>query len=621
MDASAAPECPRSSLGGITRRFPLLESIHCTLVWTLWAGATLAAGYLVLVHGIHVPMMDEYQYLVPVLIGEEPLTLRWLGQFYYNNLIPFAKLANVAILSATDYNFRAAPLVSTLWLAALSAAFIRTAQRLRGRASLCDGVFPLLLLGWQHWENFAWTMTLAYTAAHILIGTVLLVLLRYRHVPMRMAILGGFIVAVMPLFSPPALAHVPALVLWLLALVWMELREGKPMAGVRCGVLLVLAGCATANTICYFRTYQPDISGSSTPGVVETLTGVFQLLGMGLASDTVSTMALGGENGLEFWIVTSTLVAVLCAASSFLFVHVWINRPSERQRVLALVLFCGGAFALFFTLSRARIADGPLTAQSRYAVFPMPLLCCLYCAWVRYGPGWTARVVPGAVFLIVCACASLNFQYGWNYVTGVHAGLENFLEDLRAGKPSFIAVDDHYQAVVGSPGADRALDEAVADLIAGRIRRMNELGIPPFDTIPLDPETNRIEQHSPRPAATKNLHRKGTHWVGQDQQSLLEFRFPRPRFVLAVLLKYRLRNDTGTPTSGVVYWRESGVNQYTDDARTAPLRLVPQPADKEEPDPYRAWIWVNGRLDRVRLHPDDAPFVIRVEEITLLVPR
>ncbi len=620
MDARAAADFANHLPDDATT--PLLPAfLHRFGAWMIWAAMTAAALYLVLRHGIHVPMMDEYQYLVPVLIGEEPFTLSWLGQFYYNNLIPFAKLMNVAILNATGHNFRAAPLVSTLWLAGLSAGFIRTAQRLRGRASLCDGVFPLLLLGWQHWENFAWTMTLAYTAAHVLIGTVLLILLRYQQVPFGMAVLAGTLVAVMPFFSPPAVAHVPVLVLWLLA------RAGKELLGRRRGdwargsLLLLLAAFATVNTAYYFLAYQPDVSGTSAPETMELVTGVFQLLGMGLASDHVSMMTLGEAGGLAFWVVTSTLVTVLGAAGALLFAYVWVTSPPERFRVLALVLFCGGAFALFIMLSRARIAEGPLYAQPRYALFSMPLLCCLYCVWVRYGPGWTRSVVALILFLAASACAPLNFRYGWNYVTGIHAALEAFLDDLRAGKPSFVAVDDHYQAVVGAPGEDRALDEAVADLIAGRIRRMNELGIPPFDTVPPDPETAVIATKLPKPAATKNVHRKGTHWVGQDRMSFVEFRLPQPRFVLAIRMRYRLVNDTGMPASGTLYWRESGVTQYAAEERNATLRLVPQPADKEEPDTYRAWAWVNGRLDHFRLYPDEAPFEIRIEEISLLVPR
>ena len=83
---------------------------------------------------------------------------------------------------------------------------IRVAQRVRGRASYFDVVFPLLFLHLGHHENFLWSFQVGYTIPTLLVGALLLAMVSGagRLTPWA-ALVAGTCLALLPLCGAYAL--------------------------------------------------------------------------------------------------------------------------------------------------------------------------------------------------------------------------------------------------------------------------------------------------------------------------------------------------------------------------------------------------------------------------------
>lgn len=150
-----------------------------------------------------------------------------------------------------------------------------------------------------------------------------------------------------------------------------------------------------------------------------------------------------------------------------------------------------------------------------------------------------------------------------------------------------------------------------------QFRGLREHGFPPFSAIVSDPEAELVPLEAAAPATSENVEWDGDTARGAGPDSSLTYLLPWPRYVLAARVRYTLEKDlVWFPTSGRAVWQEGGDGEEY----TAPLRLVPQQPHLPAGGGHSAWVWINARIDRLRLHPDDAPFSFRLEELVLLTP-
>jgi hypothetical protein len=166
-------------------------------VYGLWAVMTAALLLLVTTYGDNLPGPDEW-HLVPIWLGKEPLTWSYLFSHHAEHVLPLSRALLVAMARVTDGDFRAGMFASVFVLSATALALIWTARQLRGRLSLTDIVFPLLLLHLGHRENVlqGWTVHNALFTA-LAVAVLILLLLPPQRLSMRRTIaFGGLLLLV-----------------------------------------------------------------------------------------------------------------------------------------------------------------------------------------------------------------------------------------------------------------------------------------------------------------------------------------------------------------------------------------------------------------------------------------
>ena len=103
-------------------------------------------------------------------------------------------------------------------------------------------------------------------------------------------------------------------------------------------------------------------------------------------------------------------------------------------------------------------------------------------------------------------------------------------------------------------------------------------------------------------------------WSGPGRDSILTFALGRPELVYAVRMKYSMDNQEELHLAFFeALWprqQDDPWNPY--EAFRCFLKLRTGPKVKTQT------IWINRRIDRFHLRPDESPFTLRLKEITLL---
>lgn len=586
-----------------------------------WAAMVLAGLWFVGQRGFWLPWRDDYGYVVKVVAGNQPLTPSWLWESYGDNRIPLAKTMSAALLPASGWDFRAGAFANVVALGAVAFASLWVAARIRGRPSCADAVFPLLLLSWSQWETLAWSILLPWVVAEVvLLSLLLLIASRRRYETPTMALLAAGVIAFLPVLGPSTLAYVPALAVWLgyLALhLWKKPTGQSRLLAVTVGVFLAIA---LALVVLYFAGFELEafwharVEQTSQDDSGAWLGALIRLASMALATDTVSYLSVA-ERSLPLWVYAGVLLLGYYASAAVLLCRAWWRLPADRLRAAGLLLLLAGSACLFLALDKVRGHGDGVFGVARYAGFAMtPLVCALY-AWALYGPRRLARVLQTALCLAACALLPLNMECGWRATSQVCQVLQSFADDLNAGMPSYVLANHHCARVLvvsGDPGFDEILEE----FLAQQLRGLRERGVPPFDGMAADPAAESLYLNADAPAATENVEWDGDGATGQDLSASLTFVLPRSQFVRAVRLQYRLENETLQSAAGRLVWQYGGEGEE----QAAPLTLVPL-YPHAIPRGRSRWIWVNARIDRLRIQPDNAPFVFRLEQLVLLTPR
>src|SRR4051812_24157472 len=129
------------------------------VLFALWL-ALFAAG-LVYVgrYALTNPYVDEWTF-VPVLLGDKPAG-PWLWELHNEHRFPLPRLIYIGLFRLTG-DLRAGCLISLIGISLVAAGLMHLARRVRGRASLADAVFPLLLMHVGQGENLYMGYQLAF---------------------------------------------------------------------------------------------------------------------------------------------------------------------------------------------------------------------------------------------------------------------------------------------------------------------------------------------------------------------------------------------------------------------------------------------------------------------------
>src|SRR5258705_770886 len=151
--------------------------LEAAVTWVVWAA--MLAGTLAFVahYASNLPSWDDWD-MVPTLTRTQPVTWGWLWSQHNEHRVPLPRLIFLGLDWLTVIDMRVTMVFDLLVMAALAAAMILVATRLRGRPSAWDAFFPLVLLHVGQAANLLWGWQLQFFASVALACVALLAVMR-----------------------------------------------------------------------------------------------------------------------------------------------------------------------------------------------------------------------------------------------------------------------------------------------------------------------------------------------------------------------------------------------------------------------------------------------------------
>jgi hypothetical protein len=116
----------------------------------------------------------------------------------------------------------------------------------------------------------------------------------------------------------------------------------------------------------------------------------------------------------------------------------------------------------------------------------------------------------------------------------------------------------------------------------------------------------------PEPIGLNEMSWKDRTGRGEGGGGYMVFALPKAQRVAAIRLTYSYEHAAESPALRVS-WRRSDRNEFAEEERSF-LRQ-----EKNDPGERTLLIWVDDRIDQIRINPDTEPCVFKLSEITLLV--
>jgi hypothetical protein len=341
--------------------------------WGLAVGATIwLAGQT----SPYLPKYDDWPTMVPVLTGHRPITARWLWEPLGPHRIPLARLAYLAAFHASGGDFRAGQFLSVCLLGMTALLGMGLARHWRGKSSLADAFFPLILLHWGQSQLFLLGIVLNFTLCIALNYCALFLLLRAGNQFNR---IWGLLLACCLLGQSLSgtvgvLMAVPY-VSWFGGAVWLHLRRGQgswKATALYLGSLGILAAIVAA----------PLVGLCLQPAPSQALENADRPLLLPVQNLAVITSMSLGWLAKSFFLPSLMFMLALSLATAAWLAFVFRTRPQERIRSSALLIFMGGTIPVLASLGygRAFVTGEELWATTRYAALSVPLLVAAFLA-------------------------------------------------------------------------------------------------------------------------------------------------------------------------------------------------------------------------------------------------
>lgn len=441
-------------------------------VGSVWTLAVLAALVFVLRYGSAIPYMDDWNW-VPVLSGEQPVTLSWLWQQVDEHRVPLSKLLLVGLFQLCGKEFRAGLIANVVLSGLLALVMILAARRLRGRTSYLDAFFPLLLLNLGD-EIFFLGLGVSVIPSTVLAGIVLVLMVRLGRPPtFGMTFWAGAGVVLLALVGTTGLALVPALVPWLVYLGIQQLWSTRPGAWWKVLVIGALAAGALLLVPLHFIDYKREGVHPPSPGLLGSLWA-----GLEFFSISFGQAAAHLFWDRPIWPVFGLGIALLSLLSAALLARVCLRQPEERPRAVGLLCFLGAMATLGFGIGLTRAGWGAGGGYApRYVVMGTPVLCCLYFIWEVYGSPLGRRLAQLSLLVPLLLVAPLSAWETLRYGQEHSRTMAVIEADLRAGTPTDEFARRHRKALN---------DQYSWRKVASYSRQLRRADIGPFRYLPDD---------------------------------------------------------------------------------------------------------------------------------------
>ena len=568
------------------------------VVWSVWLAMVVGALLIVARDGSNVPSWDDWD-MVPTLTGEQPVTLEWLWSQHNEHRVPLPRLFTLALARLTVVDFRVLMVFDVLALASMAAAMLVVAGRLRGRASLTDAFFPLVLLHWGHATNLLWGWQIEYFASVVLscIALIAIVLRRASTRPTG-GFAAGICILLLPLCGATGLVLVPALAAWLAYSAWLHARTSGASRRDAC-LLMGLAAAALLLVELYFIGWERvpwHPTGHSVHGMLENALR-FATIGLGPA-----TRALWPYSGFVTFLVsglTGALLARVC----------W-REPRERGRAAGLLLFLGAMAALALAIGTRRNGFEP-----RYVLLAVPAWCCMYFAWSVYGSPRHERAARALFLALAGVVVWPNTRLGESYGQELRSHLAAFERDMAAGVPMHELIHrygDHLHPHHDIPTEYLPMLRRAG---IGAYRLLHE--DPPFRevAVALDPIGSGDVEWSDSTATL----------IGP--KPWIEFGLPADVHAAGIRLRYEYHDEEGTlPFVGISWKRSDQVGFPRERSRkyspTGDRANWERGTWSRRHDPATTMtVWVADPVGQLLITANATPGAFVITELVLLVPK
>jgi hypothetical protein len=607
--ASSAESSPAIKLSGKTIVSVLRDCGAPLFVWGVWALMLLTALAFVGTYGANVPFWDDFNYVV-ALTGEQPITLTWLWSpsSGHRILLPRLILLGLYRLSA---DFRAAMFFNVLALGALAFAMIWIAKRLRGRMSYADAFFPLALLHAGHCTNLLFSIQVAYILPTVLAGTMLLFIASGKaHEQLRMAVLAGICLVLLPLCSAIGLVLVPPLALWLTYVGLCHWRSGQTHARRNGLVILALAFLALLLVAIYLRglpVYTYKVEGPRPLAILKA-TVLILCQGFGPAFALPLEPLLGWNPAL---LVMGLGVVALLLLSTVPLIRTFLTQRVERPRVLGLLMFLAAMVCLGLSVGYGR-PGVYFGLVGRYAMLSVPALCCVYLIWSLHGSPAIGPPMRTGLLAYMSILTLFNLHYGVIRAKYHKLIMSSFSRDLDAGVPNFMLAGRYAPALAWG-----------SDVLRLNLVELHRAGLNGFRSLRADPAFREV----PLPLASAELHgmtlEHGAVRGGAGADSSLVLTLPATTFVGGIRIKYcHSAPGAEVPEPFEFAWKNDRQPSFTEARSRFTTYYLTVPDSCHAPAEESAGIWLGTSLNQVRIRPDPErrPGSFRILEVVLLVP-
>jgi hypothetical protein len=574
------------------------SSSGALIAWATWAAALLAALLFVWRFGSNVPSWDDWD-MIPVLTHRQPVTWDWLWSQHNEHRVPVPRLVFLGLDRLFGVDMRVTMYFDVLLMAAVAAAMVTSAARLRGRASAADAFFPIALLSLGQAANLLWGWQLQFFASVVIACVALLAIVRAGATlsPTRAALMVGLCTLLLPLCGANGLAMVPALAAWPLALAilpeaWTGAKGARGNRG-----LLAVGLLAFALTAIYLHHWHRVPYHPRSQSVLQTLRTALKALTIGLGPAT-----------RDVWPLSGLLTLGVMVASALLLVRVWHEREAERVRAGGLAIFLLAVSALALALGLGRNGF-----ETRYDTLTLPVWCAVAFIWILYGKPRRFGV-PAALASAALLATAGNISFGLEYARELRGQLGSFEHDMAAGVPLHLLL--HRYGSWLHPHQD----------VPGRyLPMLRDAGVPGYTSLREDSTMHQLSLDL-RPTATTELVWHDSTARVQGSNARLVFDLSRERFVTGLRLRYRYRSDDGNLPYIAIQWNTDGQRQF-DRQRYYKYSPTGDHAnwkrgtwDTIRDSATTMTVWICDTVHQIAITPDFRPAVFHIDELSLLEP-
>lgn len=518
--AVAPASSPRNRLA-VAAWFPEM------VVAAVWLAMLVGEFTLIHLYGRNVPYQDDWE-LVPELTGQNPVTLKWLFAQHNEHRIPLPRLLLLGLFKISGLDFRAGMYFNALALGLLALAMMAALRSVRGRSGYFDAFFPLMLMGWGHWQNLLWSWQIQYVCSTVLAGIILLVMVvRGNRLTSAAALTAGVCLLALPLCGANGVALVPVLALWL---GWCGVRAWRTdPAGQTLGALMIaFAALALVGVALYWVGYQP-VERVIRRETDVRLASALAFVGLGFGSSTApgwlvvllreTILPVAGFAVARWWLRRPlrpadvlTLVVGLLLVRGLLYECQYLElrpslpsaqsawgmvalaatvmavvvlgvaahrQPGERLRIFGLLCFAlaFGGFALAIGAARAGVV-GNAHYVARYLTLAILLPCWVAFAFELYAPRDVIRFTRPVLLTLAVALVVASVPEAQREGRAQAADTDFFLSDLHAGlPPSEIAARQ-------ADGRFGVFSRSREPYLVGCILLLRDAGHPEFRNVP-----------------------------------------------------------------------------------------------------------------------------------------